>query len=131
MEQMSEGTIKHTCRSATETRMAQKKMLLYVAGSGLVVLCMAACGGSSAGNGGGSSPPSSAPTPGFTLSLSPSGVTIMQGGTNQVQVSVVGQSGWPHVAWATSKPVLDNCLLAQLSGRSFLRAKSRICNTGV
>jgi len=50
---------------------------------------MTGCGG------GAGSPPSPPPAPSFTLSLSPSSVTLMQGGTEQsVQVSVTGQNGF-------------------------------------
>ena len=72
--------------------MAQRKKLLYTVGSGLLCLFMTGCGGSSGGGGGSSSSPP--PTPGFSLSLSPSSVTLMQGGTSEVQVSVTGQDGF-------------------------------------
>ncbi len=39
--------------------------------------------------------------------------------------AVYRQSGRPHVAWATSKLVLDNCLLAPLSGRSFTQGEKQ------
>ena len=69
--------------------MAQGKKLLYIVSSGLLCLFMTGCGG------GAGSAPSPPPAPGFTLSLSPSNITLMQGGTEQtVQVSVTGQNGF-------------------------------------
>ncbi len=74
--------------------MAHKEKLLSIVGAGLLCLIMTGCGGGSAGGGGGSPPPPP-PAPSFTLSLSPSSVTLMQGGTEQtVQVSVTGQYGF-------------------------------------
>jgi len=53
---------------------------------------MIGCGGGTAGNGGGSPPPP--PTPGFAVSLSPTSVTLAQGASQTVQVSVAGQNGF-------------------------------------
>jgi len=73
--------------------MAQGKKLRYIVSFGLVGVFMTGCGGGSSGGGG--SPPPPPPSPSFTLSLSPSSVTLMQGGTEQtVQVTVTGQNGF-------------------------------------
>jgi hypothetical protein len=71
--------------------MEHSQKFLYIVSSGLLCLFMAGCGG---GGGGGGSPPPP-PVPDFTLSLSPSSVTLAQGGAEQsVQVSVTGQNGF-------------------------------------
>jgi hypothetical protein len=59
---------------------------------GLLFLFMAGCGGGGGGNG--ASGPSPPPTPDFTVSLSPTSVTLAQGGASQVQVSVAAQNGF-------------------------------------
>jgi hypothetical protein len=75
--------------------MAHRNKLPYLIVSGLLGLFITGCGGGSAGNAGGGSSPAPPPAPGFTLSLAPSIVTVLQGGTEQpVQVSVTGENGF-------------------------------------
>ncbi len=65
---------------------------LFLVALGLLGLFITGCGGGSAGNPGGGTPP---PAASFSLSVSPSAVTVQQGGTGQaVQASVTGQNGF-------------------------------------
>jgi hypothetical protein len=71
--------------------MVQRERCLCVLLYSLLCLLIVSCGG---GNGN-SGPPTPAPNPSFTISLSPSSVTLAQGGTSQtVQASVAAQDGF-------------------------------------
>ncbi len=95
MQQILEDVTSAPLRSTARSHIALKNILLCIVGPALLVLFMTGCGGGSAGNAGGGSPPSSPTAPSFTLSLTPSTVTVLQGGTEQaVQISVSGQNGF-------------------------------------
>jgi hypothetical protein len=73
--------------------MQSRERCLCLVTLGHLCLFIAACGGGSSGNGG--SPPPPPTNPSFTVSLSPSSITLAQGGAGQpVQVSVAAQSGF-------------------------------------
>ena len=95
VQQILEDVTSAPLRSTARSHIALKNILLCIVGPALLVLFMTGCGGGSAGNAGGGSPPSSPTAPSFTLSLTPSTVTVLQGGTEQaVQISVSGQNGF-------------------------------------
>ncbi|HVR26382.1 MAG TPA: hypothetical protein VMU26_24020 [Candidatus Polarisedimenticolia bacterium] len=71
--------------------MAKKSCAGVIAG-GILCALLSGCGSSGGGGGGGTTPP---PPPSFTVTLSPTSVTLSQGGAGQaVQFSVTAQNGF-------------------------------------